>query len=159
EVHRIRIGFSALHEFGSEKFGKQVTPTIYYDYRKSGFDFYIGMFPREDLLKDFPYAFLSDTLQYFRPNLSGMLLNYRTSVFKEQLWIDWTSKQTESKREQFLAGVSGNVNIGQFYASHDIILWHNSLPKNTASDVHIRDNLAAILRLGIDMDSPPLIDS
>ncbi len=159
EAHRIRIGFSALHEFGSEKFGKQVIPTIYYDYRKNGFDFYIGMFPREDLLKGFPNAFLNDTLQYFRPNLSGMLLNYRTSVFKQQLWIDWTSKQTESTREQFLAGVSGTVNIGQFYSSHDIILWHNSLPKNAASDVHIRDNLAAILRLGMDISSPPLVDS
>jgi len=159
DIHRIRIGFSTLHEFGSGKFGNRIDPTVYYNYQKKGFDFYIGLFPREGLLKEFPLAFLNDTLQYFRPNLSGMLLNYSGKSFKEQMWIDWTSKQTETEREQFLFGLSGKVDIGQFFSSHDLILWHNSLPKNAVPDVHIRDNMAAILRFGIDFDHPPLVDS
>ena len=33
-IHRIRVGFNALHEFGSPKFTAKIDPVIYYQYKK-----------------------------------------------------------------------------------------------------------------------------
>src|SRR5688572_26906339 len=70
-VNRIRIGFNAIHEFGSSEFTSKVDPVIYYQYQKENWNFYMGAFPRLDLLDDYPRAILQDTFSYFRPNVEG----------------------------------------------------------------------------------------
>src|SRR5687768_12117570 len=44
-VHRIRLGFNAIHEFGSSDFTSKVDPVIYYQYQKDNWNFYMGAFP------------------------------------------------------------------------------------------------------------------
>jgi len=160
-VHRIRLGVSYLHEFGSKHISKPVRPVAYYNYTDHGFDFKIGMFPRHTYLDDYPKAILSDTIGYYQPNIEGMLVKYQNEGFQQQLWIDWNSRQTITDREQFMVGLSGEVKLNSvFFVSHYATLWHNAGPMvdQPDPDDHIRDNGAASVHIGADLRKYGILD-
>lgn len=160
--HFLHAGINYLHEFGSQEgVSGSVLPTIYYNYKRKGIDFYIGMFPREGLLSGQHRAILNDTLRYYRPNIEGLLWRYTGNTFQQQVWIDWTSRQTATEREQFLAGISGQVHMGMAYVSHQITLWHNAGSKAAAGtdQLPIHDNGAAMLKIGADLSRLTVLDS
>jgi hypothetical protein len=159
-TNRIRIGFNSLHEFGDKhNFTRKIDPVIYYNYQNKGIDFYLGAFPRYQLLNNYPRALLRDPLQYFRPNLEGFLFNYSKKSFNQQVWVDWTSKQTEIDKEGFIIGVSGTVKPKQLYFSHFFTLWHNALTSTENVNEHIQDNAAFVVRIGIDLSKNTFLDS
>ncbi|NEU07511.1 hypothetical protein GZH53_04215 [Flavihumibacter sp. R14] len=158
-VHRLRVGFNALHEFGSSKFTAKIDPVIYYQYQKKSWDFYMGAFPRVKLLDDYPRAILNDTLTYYRPNVEGMLVKLNTGKGHETVWIDWTSRQTDVDRETFLFGLSGLYKNGLFFVSHYAMMFHNAGPGVSIPDDHIQDNGAAALKVGLDLSKLTMLDS
>lgn len=161
-IHFLHAGVNFLHEFGSRgTTAEQLIPTVYYNYKQAGHDFYIGMFPRRDLLNEYPRALLNDTLDYYRPNIEGMLWRYNGRRFHQQVWIDWTSRQTEIEREQFMVGISGRVTFGIGYFTHHITLWHDAGRKNNTdeSEMPVRDNGATALQLGLDLTPLVFLDS
>lgn len=161
-IHFLHGGVNLLHEFGSvNTTAKHLSPTVYYNYRQRGHDFYIGMFPRKDLLAGYHRAILNDTLDYYRPNIEGMLWKYANSTFHQQVWIDWTSRQTETHREQFLVGLSGRAHAGILYFTHHITLWHDAGRKNNTDEheMPVRDNGATMLKLGTDLSRLVFLDS
>lgn len=160
--HFLHGGINYLHEFGSrETAAGHVSPTIYYNYKRRGHNFYIGMFPREGLLTTYHRAILNDTLRYYRPNVEGLLWRYSRKVFHQQIWIDWTSRQTTTEREQFLVGASGHIGMGMMHLSHQITLWHNAGSKGSpgVNQLPIRDNGAAMVKLGVDLTRLTFLDS
>ena len=158
-AHRIRVGFNALHEFGSPKFAVKIDPVIYYQYQKDKWDFYIGTFPRQNLLSDYPRAILKDTLAYYRPNVEGMLVNYQSRYGNQNIWIDWTSRQTEFDRETFLFGLSGKYKTGLFFSEHYAMMFHNAGPGIDIPGDHIQDNGAAAINLGLDLSTKTFLDT
>ena len=158
-VHRLRIGVNLLHEFGSPDFIADAAPVIYYQYQKQNHTFYLGAFPRYQLLDDYPRMILADTFNYFRPNIEGMLYRYATSTFKETIWIDWTGKQTDTDRETFLFGFSGKYQPGRFFISHYASMYHNALSKLSPPDQHLEDNGAVQLQIGYDFSHQTFLDS
>lgn len=87
-AHRIRLGVNVMHEFGSPKFSNKADIVAYYQYLKKDWNFYMGAFPREGLISDFPRAILNDTLNYYRPNVEGMLVKYENENWKQVIFID-----------------------------------------------------------------------
>jgi len=158
-THRLRIGINALQEFGDRNFFKDVAPVIYYQYQKKNWNFYLGAFPRVNLLDDYPRALLTDTLNYFRPNVEGMLVKYETSKFKETVWIDWTGKQTATDRETFLFGFSGKYQPGRFFISHYGYMFHNALSAISPPNQYLEDNGALQAELGLDFSKETFLDS
>ncbi|HYK77768.1 MAG TPA: hypothetical protein VEV16_12395 [Daejeonella sp.] len=158
-VHRFRIGFNALHEFGSPKFAVKTDPVAYYQYQKQNWDFYMGMFPRYNLLSDYPRVIFKDTLNYFRPNVEGMLLKYAGKFGHETVWIDWTSRQTDLDRETFLFGLAGKLQTGAFFVSHYAQMFHNAGPGIPIPNDHIQDSGAAVVKLGVDLSGRTALDS
>jgi hypothetical protein len=158
-MHRIRVGFNAMHEFGSPKFTTKIDPVIYYQYQQKNWDFYIGAFPRFNLLDDYPRAIFNDTLAYFRPNIEGMLVKLKSGKWRQTVWIDWTSRQTDLDRETFLFGLSGNYEPGIFFISHYAMMFHNAGPGISIPGDHIQDNGAAALRFGVDLSGRTFFDS
>lgn len=161
-MHRIRLGVSYLHEFGTKNIAKPVRPVAYYNYDHAGFDFKIGAFPRKDYMDEYPKAILSDTIGYYQPNVEGMLVKYQNETFHQQLWIDWNSRQTRVDREQFMVGISGKAKLNPtFYIKHFATLWHNAGPMVDEPDPndHIRDNGAASVHFGADLSRLGWLDS
>lgn len=159
--NRIRVGFNALYEFGSQKnnFFDKVDPVVYYQHERNNFSFYIGSFPRLNLLNDYPRGLLKDTLNYYRPNVEGMLAKYETAKFKETIWIDWTSRQTNNDKETFLFGLSGRYKPSVFFISHYAYLFHNAGAAIPIPGDFLQDNGGAQIEIGLDLSKKGMLDS
>jgi len=158
-AHRIRLGINAIHEFGSPEFTSKVDPVIYYQYQKDNWNFYMGAFPRLNLLDHYPRAIFQDTFSYYRPNVEGMLVKLNTRTGHQIVWIDWTSRQTDIDRETFLFGLSGYHKTGILFTSHYAMMFHNALPGIRIPGDHIQDNGAAALKVGVDLSGKTVFDS
>ncbi|WP_134089412.1 hypothetical protein [Olivibacter sp. XZL3] len=156
-THRLRFGVNFLQEFGAEPFGEKVNPIVYYNYENKGLSFYLGAFPRFELLGDYPRAVLNDTLMYYRPNIEGLFFRYRKGKFHQQVWVDWTSRQTAEKREQFMVGLSGKATSGLLFFSHYLSMLHTA--NTTEGDFPVRDNMVALLQVGADLSDRWVLDS
>lgn len=155
------VGTNALHEFGAVPYFLKADPIAYYRYNDQHWLFNAGEFPRQDLLTQYPRALLNDTLQYYRPNVEGLLLRNQNKHGYETGWIDWISRQTPTNRNQFMAGELGTFipSPGHaFYVSHYFLFEHNAGSKSdTAAD--IQDSGGAQLRLGLDFSHRTIFDS
>ncbi|MBB3054903.1 hypothetical protein [Mucilaginibacter gotjawali] len=147
------VGANGIHEFGAVPFFLKVNPVAYYKFKSNTWQFMAGEFPRVGLLDNYPRALLNDTLQYYRPNVEGLLAKYQTSHFMETGWIDWVSRQTDTAREQFLFGFEGKYKpslTGPFYIVHYFLLEHNAGAAILRPDDHIQDNGGGQVKLGLD---------
>ncbi len=158
-VHRIRVGFNALHEFGSPKFTNHIDPVVYYEFNKQNWNFYMGVFPRHNLLSDFPRAVLTDTLNYYRPNVEGMLFKYENKNWKQLLFIDWTSRQTATDREKFIFGFSGHFKKDMLFVTHHAMMLHDAGALIAVPGSHLKDNGAIALKVGLDLSEKTFLDS
>ena len=149
--HRFRIGLSHLFEFGSEMDEQKPKLTAYYQYTDERKAFYFGAFPRMDLIS-FPLALLTDTLLYYRPNIEGMYGRYSWSWGHESGFVDWTGRQTETRREAFMAGFSGEMRSHSFFVQNYITLYHYAETALEIDNIHIKDNMGMVLYAGTDLE-------
>lgn len=160
DSHRIYAGAHFNQEFGTHSENKiRINPIAYYNYKTEKIDFALGFIPRYERMKDIPRMVLADTLMYDRPNVEGMYFNYTGNNFKQAVYIDWLSKQSHDKREQFIAGITGKYDIGRMYIRNDGLLYHNALTSNDSIEEHIQDNAVIMLRLGVDLSDKTVLDS
>jgi hypothetical protein len=162
-VNHFIVGVTAIHEFGAVPFYLKVSPIAYYHYKSKNWLFNAGEFPRQGLLDNYPRALLNDTLNYYRPNVEGLLARYQTAHFMETGWIDWVSRQTVTQREQFLFGFEGKYKpslSGPFYISHYVFLMHDAGAEVLLPGDRINDNGGGQVRLGLDFSHrQTLLDS
>lgn len=156
-THRLRFGINFLQHFGDKPFNERVNPIAYYNYENRELSFYLGAFPRISLVGDYPRAVLNDTLLYSRPNIEGLFFRYKGARFNEQIWVDWTSRQTIDKREQFMVGLSGKVVRSRFSLSHYVTMLHTA--NTTNGSYPVRDNATALVQLGYDLSGKLGLDS
>ena len=149
--HRIRVGLSQLLEFGSDIDAQKPKLTLYYQYSDERKDFLFGAFPRRGKI-DFPLAMLTDTLLYYRPNIEGFYSEIRWDWGKQNGFVDWVSRQTDVKRENFMAGFSGEIFAGNLFLQNYILLFHDAGPAIDIQGDHIKDYLGFALQAGIRTD-------
>jgi len=86
-AHDIAFGMDYLCEMGSLFDDHPLKIVMNYRYDREPFRFQIGVFPRRDLLC-YPLALLTDTLDYFRPNIEGFYVDYSGKRITENSWLD-----------------------------------------------------------------------
>jgi hypothetical protein len=159
KVHQVRAGLNYMYEFGSEIDAIKPLPVLYYHLDWKPFSFYIGAFPRRNLL-DYPLALLTDTLNYYRPDIEGLYLSYNLGSWGwENVFIDWTGRQTDNDPEQFMFGFSGRLNYKFLYFSHYCLMGHFARPGIRPRGFHIRDNGGFDLNLGADLSDMTIFDT
>lgn len=146
--HRIRGGLSHLFEFGSDLDYQKPKLTLYYEYSDDRKDFLFGAFPRRGRI-DFPLAMLTDTLLYYRPNIEGLLGEVRWDWGHQNGFIDWVSRQTDTKRENFMAGASGEIFHKNLFLQNYILMFHDAGPAIEIPDDHIKDYVGYAFQAGI----------
>lgn len=159
-VHRFRVGVNYLREFGArDGFAQELDPVAYYAYRKDAFRFNIGSFPRFGNSDAFPRAVLIDTLQYYRPNIEGILFNYDIGSFRQGVWIDWYGRQSATVREQFMIGLSGNWKKGVLRATYHGYYFHDAHKLESDPERPLRDNGTLLAKAGVDLARYTNLDS
>ena len=93
---------------------------------------------------------LTDTLLYYRPNIEGMFGQFNWEWGHQNGFVDWYSRQTDTNREQFMAGFSGEVFLKNLFLQNYLLLFHDAGPKiDVPDDDHIKDYLGLALQAGI----------
>ncbi|RPI46081.1 MAG: hypothetical protein EHM46_01005 [Bacteroidetes bacterium] len=156
--HRFRAGINYLYEFGYHATAHFPDPILYYQYEARGIDFLIGAFPRGNL-PGFPPVFLSDTLDYYRPNIEGTLLGYTGEFWRQHVFIDWTSRQADDRPERFIFGITGNVHCGIFFLEDHFMMAHLAGKGIPDPGHHLRDNGGFNINLGLDLTDRTFLDS
>ena len=145
--HRLRGGLSHLFEFGSDIDAQKPKLTLYYQFQDVNKEFLFGAFPRRNKI-DFPLAMLSDTLQYYRPNIEGMFGRIDWDWGHQLGFVDWVGRQTEVQREQFMAGTSGEIGHKNFFVQNYVLMFHNAHDKLHLPDQHIEDYFGFAIEAG-----------
>jgi hypothetical protein len=121
-------------------------------------DLYLGSFYRDPICK-MPDVILNNTLQYYKPNMEGIYLSYRKAWFNHNIWIDWTSRQSDVDKEVFNLGGTGTITLKKFFYKHDFVITHFALTSKPNSNEHIRDNGGIYSRIGIAVSEFSFFDS
>lgn len=158
ENNRIMAGADYLYEFGSK--GEWIAPDViaYYHGQRDHFGLYLGAFPRQGNIS-MPLALMTDTFQYYRPVVEGMLIDFKTARFRHNIWIDWSSRQSTTKRETFLLGFSGHYRKGMFIYQHHVVMTHLAHTLTHTPDERIRDNAGYTVTPGLDLTRISGLDS
>lgn len=145
--HIFRVGLSYLHEFGAVATSEYLDLVLYYQFTDYPYTFFLGSFPRRQAFR-YPTALLRDSVQYYRPCVEGTFYEWRFKAGFENIWIDWTGRQTEKNRETFLLGFSGQINKDNLYLSHYLLYYHYAGRKNPVLKDYLRDNGGLMVRGG-----------
>ncbi len=146
--HRLRGGLSHLFEFGSDIDDQKPKLTLYYQFNNEQTEFIFGSFPRRGKI-DFPLAMLTDTLLYYRPNIEGMFGNVKWDWGHQNGFVDWVSRQTDTKRENFMAGFSGEIFYKNLFLQNYLLMFHDAGPAIDIPGDHIKDYLGFAVQAGI----------
>lgn len=146
--HRLRTGLSHLYEFGSSIDYHKPNLTLYYQYSDNRKDFLFGAFPRRGRI-DFPLAMITDTLLYYRPNIEGLLGEVRWNWGHQTGFVDWVSRQTVTARENFMAGLSGEIFHNNLFLENYVLLFHDAGPAIDIPGDHIKDYMGYAMQAGI----------
>jgi hypothetical protein len=158
QKNRFRAGLSYTYENGSK--GDYLLPDVilYFKGEWKPATLYIGAFPRYQLISQ-PLAMLTDTLIYYRPMVEGLYLEHRREWGYHNIWLDWTSRQTDTKRETFLLGASGMIHKGIFFYRHHFLMYHFAKTGIDMPDEHIRDNGGLNASIGLDLSNKFIFDT
>ncbi|MDD4109797.1 MAG: hypothetical protein PHH93_13865, partial [Prolixibacteraceae bacterium] len=146
--HRIRGGLNHLLEFGSDMDYHKPKLTLYYDYHDEQKIFKFGAFPRRGTI-NFPLAMLTDTLLYYRPNIEGLFGEVRWDWGWQNGFVDWVSRQTDVKRENFMAGFSGEIFQNALFLQNYLLLFHDAGAAVDIPGDHIKDYFGFAVQAGV----------
>ena len=136
--HSLRAGISELYEFGSQLNFHHPRLILYYKFENEKNTFIMGSFPRRNAI-NFPLSMLADTLLVYRPLLEGLLGSKKWENGWQNAFVDWTGRQTETVRESFMAGSSGEVSRKQWFLQNYVLLNHLAHTSVRIPDQHIKD--------------------
>lgn len=148
ERHAIMAGINFLADFGAPKVLKADDYIAYYQYKGTQFSAYAGLIPRAKSIGSYSYAFFSDSIYYYAPNLSGLLLQYRNQRGYAEFGVDWNSKIAQTRREKFLLFLGLRINAGLFYAGFQANMYHHARSVLWSGVV---DNMLIYPHVGIDL--------
>jgi len=155
-LHSVNVGINYMYEFGGELLGIMPQLDLYYSYQSEHLRLRFGSFPRKDLL-DYPLILLTDSLNYYRPNMEGASVFYGWAWGNVHGWVDWIGRETPETRESILGGFDATLRAGVFYLATMATRYHLARTTAPDDDNKLRDDGSLVGMLGADLgDGLPL---
>lgn len=156
-VHSVYVGINYMYEFGGELLG--VTPQIdlYYAYQSEQLVMKFGSFPRRDVL-DYPLMLLTDTLNYYRPNIEGASVSYQWKWGEAHAWVDWTGRETPETRESILGGLDATFRLKALYLTAMTTRYHLAKTTDPNDTNEIRDDGSLAAFIGAELSDQTFLD-
>lgn len=158
-IHSLYAGVDLLKTAGSQNVIDNIQPIAYYKFQNRKISFYAGAFSRSELLSNYSDLFFQDSVNYYRPTLTGIFWQVGRKESFFNLWLDWNGHQTSSVRETFFVGASAHKKIGMLFTDFQSYMFHfaNTRPMNLSYSVC--DNLLAHLSVGVDYSNNTGLDT
>lgn len=133
--HRIMGGLSKIWEFGSDD---NIAPDVvlYYNYSGDKWSSYFGAIPRRYLQHQLPDAFLYDSIAFFEPTIGGTVIQYAGQNFQTELYCNWFSRQSETRREAFRIVTDGLWQAGALSMGWFGAMTHFAKPKESGHFIY-----------------------
>ncbi len=145
--HSLMMGVDLLANFGTKPFQTDNEIFGYYQYDGPKFKAWAGVIPRRKTIGDYPSVFFSDSVRYYDPNLTGLLLQYSGGRGYVEFGCDWNSMLSTDKREKFLLFSAGRINQGMFYGGYHLSMYHHA---GTITEDGVVDNILLHPHIGAD---------
>lgn len=150
-THRIAGGAVWTQPIGSEWDGHRISPTLYYRYDgRDGLSGALGMFGREQLIRQLPNYIWSDSVYYWQRNIRGAMIQYKGSAGFVEALIDWRGMQSATQREAFNIIAQGEWSRRKFVAGGLAMMNHLARTSEAADDQHVVDNFIINPYVGLD---------
>jgi hypothetical protein len=156
-VHSIGVGINYMYEFGGELLG--VTPQIdlFYSYQAEHLKAKFGSFRRKEVM-EYPLMLMTDSIEYFRPNVEGASIGYQWEWGSAHTWVDWMGRATEETREAIHAGIDATLNFKMFFLSAISTRYHLSKTASATDSSEIRDDGSIFVLAGLDLSEEVFLD-
>ncbi|MFO7934061.1 MAG: hypothetical protein R6U78_08265 [Bacteroidales bacterium] len=148
--HSVHAGINYMYEYGGKLLGVVPQIDLYYSYQRAGLKMYAGSFPRRELL-DYPLMLMTDSLDYYRPNMEGSFIGYSWDWGSVSGWVDWTGRASEETRESILAGLDATISKGLFMLSAMATRYHLARSTASGNTDRIRDDGSVLILAGADL--------
>lgn len=155
----LHIGIGGLLEWGAPDLFQKGLVTAYYQYSLPSFKFSLGSFSRDHLRGEYSNAFFSDSIRYYRPNMQGFTFQWGNPHDYFELFLDWTSRQTTTQREQFMAGGAAKYNYKLLFGGMRGYYYHYAKVKDAPANMSIQDYGISNVFIGIDLSKKTSLDS
>lgn len=156
-AHSVCAGINYMYEYGGELLGVDPQLDLYYSYSRSGVKIFFGSFPRRELT-DYPLMLLTDSLDYYRPNIEGSSISYSWEWGSVHGWVDWTGRASEETRESILAGIDATFNTGMFRFTAITTRYHLAGRDDPADRDRIRDDGSVMALAGADLSDRLILE-
>ena len=156
-AHQIHTGINYMYEYGGGFLGGKTQIDLYYSYRSEKLDLFVGSFPRRERM-DYPLMLLTDSLNYYRPNMEGASVRYTWGWGTIHGWIDWTGRETEETRESILAGFDATLRTGVFYLKAMTTRYHLARTMAANDNNRLRDDGSLVTMVGVDLSGRTWFD-
>lgn len=155
----LHVGIGGLLEWGAPDLFQKGLVTAYYQYTVPSFRFSLGSFSRDHLRGEYSNAFFSDSITYYRPNIQGFTFQWGNPHDYFELFLDWTSRQTVTQREQFMVGGAAKYNYNLLFGGMRGYYYHYAKVKNPPASMSIQDYGVSSFFVGIDLSGKSSFDS
>lgn len=159
EGQKLVAGAGFLLENGKKPMQQDPDYLAYYQAKTKAIGFLAGYFPRSKMMGNFPNIFLRSTLDYYHPNMSGLLIQKVASHGFAEIGIDWNGMRTDSVRESFLILSDGKYLKNQLYVGYHFSYFHFARAWNAPASQHLADNSLIHLFAGVQLMPHHLTDS
>lgn len=161
EFHRIKFGVGYYKDFGSPKEWKNFSPLLYYHFNRKNEEFLIGVFHRNNM-RSYPISLIGDVYKAYNPHIEGIVFEKRGKIFKQNIWLDWTSMKSDNypeDREEFYTGFSGEFDFAAFYLYYYLLYYHVSHSSAHPKGEHVEDYGGLSVFAGKEFKEVAFIDS
>jgi len=148
ECYSIMAGLNFLADYGARPGIKAEDYIAYFQYKGKKFNGYAGLIPRAKSMGNWAYAFFNDSINYYDPNISGLLLQYLGKSGYIELGVDWHSMISDTKREKFLLFCNTRLHFHYLYAGLQAAMYHHG---TTHLDDELVDNILLYPHIGVNL--------
>jgi hypothetical protein len=156
-LHAVYLGINYMVEFGGDLLGVKPQLDLYYSYQAEHLQMKFGSFPRREVM-EYPLFLLTDSLDYYRPNLEGASIRYQWSWGTVHGWVDWTGRASQETRESILAGIDATLRLGMFYVAPTATRYHLARSRAPDDMNQVRDDGSILVLAGVDLSDRLFFD-
>lgn len=126
-MHQLVAGYDALIDWGGENQLDKNGFLAYYKYQDEHLRVLLGKYPRRLMAEEMPEYLICDSIQIYRPNMTGFDFLYTLKNGYLEAFLDWTSKRGADSREQFMAGGMLRFDVGDYQLGANGYYYHYAL--------------------------------
>ena len=157
--HKLMAGASYIQPIGADYRDAKILPTLYYQYKKSGFSVHLGLLPFYKRIETLPDYLMYDSIAYYHPNIQGALFQYESKQGLVELMCDWRGMWSSTTREAFRIVLNGRYEYKVLFVGGFAQMNHLANYAPPAPHIGVCDDILINPYIGVNLGNVTPLDS